>query len=405
VKPTKTLGPEYLPAASLDMGSKKVALAFNLVGIGALFLFGWLLFQLADSLRPGILAPSSFILLGGPELLALIAGILGVVLLHELIHGLFFFVYTGERFQLGIRPFYAFAASPTWYIPRGQFSVIGLAPFLLITLLGFLLLLAVPLSTAAVILVSMVINAAGSAGDIIVVGWLFAGPARRLIQDRGDDISIYETVNKQLSDMSRLWLDLITSYGADDAAARWLFRDIIDHYEADGRYYHNLEHVRSVLDTIAQLETTAVDYRAIQLAAWFHDLVYLPDSPENEAQSAEFAYQSLLKLGISESTARRVKDLILMTTDHKPPDDDIDAQILIDADLAPLAISNKQFREHALALRQESAQVPEDEFNASRKAFLTQIFDRDQIYKTELLHDSLAERARENIKQSLASLP
>lgn len=386
------------------MASKRLNLAINAFGVVALLLASWLLFQLAEELRPGILAPSSFLLLGGPELLALIAGLAGVIVLHELIHGLFFWAVTGERFQLGIRPFYAFAASPSWTIPRGQFVVIGLAPLLIITSLGIALLWILPLSASAVVLVSIAVNAAGSTGDLVVIGWLFARPSGRLVRDTGDVITKYEMASEEIASMAQRWMVLIGNYKVDDEAGRWLFTKIVRAYNGDGRYYHNLGHIGFVLNTIADLEPLAKDYHSVLLAAWFHDIVYEADNQGNERQSARFGYEALIELGVDEETASRVSDLILMTADHNPPEDDGDAKILIDADLAPFAFDKELFNQQSEALRLEFAQIPEDDFNASRKQFLTSMIDREQIFLTRQLHEELEGKARENIKQSLAAL-
>jgi predicted metal-dependent HD superfamily phosphohydrolase len=204
--------------------------------------------------------------------------------------------------------------------------------------------------------------------------------------------------------MRQRWNDLLASLGVGGKAVEEEFASLTREYNSGNRYYHNLEHIRAILDTISPLEHRAVDFQAIQLAAWYHDIVYDPERVDNEEKSAEYGYQSLLELGLSEERANRVRELILVTADHRPPEDDIDAQILVDADLAPLAIDEEQFRRHAVALRHEFSQMPEEEFNASRKDFLTHIISREKIYSTEEMHEALEDKARRNIQQSLAAL-
>jgi predicted metal-dependent HD superfamily phosphohydrolase len=74
------------------------------------------------------------------------------------------------------------------------------------------------------------------------------------------------------------------------------------------------------------------------------------------------------------------------------------------ASLAPLALDKELLRQQSEALRLEFAGVPEDEFNESRKQFLRSMIDREQIFLTGQLHEELENKARENIKQSLAAL-
>jgi hypothetical protein len=66
------------------------------------------------------------------------------VILHELIHGFFFWFFTRSRPTFGFKGFYAYAAAPDWYLPRNQHLIVALAPLVLITGLGLVLLTFVP---------------------------------------------------------------------------------------------------------------------------------------------------------------------------------------------------------------------------------------------------------------------
>jgi predicted metal-dependent HD superfamily phosphohydrolase len=404
MQPTKAPGPRYLPVTSLDMGRKKILIALNLAGFAMLFVFGWLFFQAADAIRPEIMMPSTFLLLGGPELLALVAGLIAVLIAHELFHGLFFWIFTGERFELGIRPFYAFASSPEWYLPRSQFSVIGLAPFIIITLLGFALIAIVPLGAASVVLVSLVVNAAGSVGDFVVVAWLLAGRRKRLVRDTGPVITIYEPVPDAIAALSARWLELVERYGLEQTTAKWIFTDLVKHYNQPGRYYHTLEHVEAILDTIGPLESEAQEYDTLQLAVWFHDVIFEPLGKDNEARSAEYAFIRLREMGLAEETASRVAELIMMTTDHQAPEDDIDGQILIDADLAPFGLDKVQFDQQSVAIRKEFSQISDSAYRESRRKFLKVMMEREPLYYTEYFNATLESKARENIAEALEEL-
>src|SRR6266699_209791 len=67
-----------------------------------------------------------------------------VLILHELTHGLFFWLFTKSRPAFGFKGWYAYAAAPGWYLPRAQFLVVVGAPLTLLSLLGEALLLLVP---------------------------------------------------------------------------------------------------------------------------------------------------------------------------------------------------------------------------------------------------------------------
>ncbi|MCP4541758.1 MAG: DUF3267 domain-containing protein [Chloroflexi bacterium] len=115
-----------------------------------------------------------------------------MVILHEAAHGIFFWYFTRERPVFGLElPFAAYAAAPDWYLPRRQHLVVGLAPFVLLTLIGVVLLPIVPAFVVPVLLLIIVTNAAGSTGDFVMVIWMLVQPRNMLVQDTGVAITIY----------------------------------------------------------------------------------------------------------------------------------------------------------------------------------------------------------------------
>jgi hypothetical protein len=61
--------------------------------------------------------------------------------IHELIHGVFFWVFTRNRPVFALCLFYAYSAAPNWYIPARQFMIIALGPLVIIGAIGMLLIL------------------------------------------------------------------------------------------------------------------------------------------------------------------------------------------------------------------------------------------------------------------------
>jgi hypothetical protein len=106
-----------------------------------------------------------------------------MALIHESIHGLFFWLVTRQRPAFGFRGPYAFAAAPSCLIPRDRYLVVGLAPLVLMSLIGLALLLVIPAEAIPVVALILVFNGAGSAGDIFVVAWLLTRPRGTLVYD------------------------------------------------------------------------------------------------------------------------------------------------------------------------------------------------------------------------------
>lgn len=405
MRPVKNLDAEYVLAGELDVNNRQVIIGLNLVGLVLLFLFGWIFFQIASAIRPEIESPSLSSVLEGLEPLSLILGVIIVLIIHELVHGLFFWIFTGDRPKFGVHIFYAYAAAPEWYIPRKYFLVVGLAPFVCISLAGLLLLPLVPFQMAPVLVLSLIFNAAGSVGDFAICGRLVSQPNTFMIHDIGPRMAFYRLAEPEVADMSRRWLYLMESLAVNPEQARRVFADLVSRYTANGRYYHNLGHVKELLDTVNELKPLATDLTTIRLAVWFHDVIYDPRAKDNEVKSAEYSRKTLQALGLSPEVVDKVSDLILATITHQAPDGDINTQILLDADLAPLGANEAVFSQQSIALRKEFAWLSEGEFQANRARLLTGFLERERIYQTDQLFASLESQARRNITKALATLP
>lgn len=167
-------------------------LIWNLIGAVVFVVLGWVFLTIATALRPalaeGIIqsAQQIFLVVFG-NLIAMVVA----VVLHEMVHGLLFWFFTRTPPVFGFRLAYAYAAAPGWYLPRGQFSLVALAPLVFLTLLGHILLAFIPPALALPLLFGMTTNAAGAIGDIAVVIWLMRRGNRMLIEDLGSEVKVY----------------------------------------------------------------------------------------------------------------------------------------------------------------------------------------------------------------------
>ena len=111
------------------------------------------------------------------------------------------------------------------------------------------------------------------------------------------------------STMKLRWLDLAESLDIPEAAAEKIWRELAAAYGENGRFYHNLHHIQHALAVAEQLQAVATDFTAVQLALWFHDVVYDPRRSDNEAQSAAFAERVLRPLGFPNERLETIKGL------------------------------------------------------------------------------------------------
>ncbi len=195
---SKYLPPEYRSYKSLNLSGSRTILWLNLAAILLLFFFGWLFSYLIIKFSPissfqkgifGFFHSNSLI-----NIVAILLSIIIMLVLHELTHGIFFWLFTHEPPRFSLKAGYAFAAAPEWYIPRLQYILVGVSPFLIITTVFMVLTRFVSPSLMIFMLLIAAFNAAGSIGDLIVVAWILRQPMKILVQDEGDIFYTFLTV-------------------------------------------------------------------------------------------------------------------------------------------------------------------------------------------------------------------
>lgn len=206
-----------------------------------------------------------------------------------------------------------------------------------------------------------------------------------------------------LRDLASQWDDRLQSFSPDPQLSRQTFLELVTAYSSKHRVYHTLEHLQQVLAITEQMRDLSSNFPALQLAAWFHDIIYDPTAKDNEIQSAEVAVNSLRRLNIPQATLNHVKSLILSTQNHQPFANDLDHQILLDADLSILGEESAQYQAYAQAIRQEYAWVPEAEYREARQQVLQKFLQRARLYFTDWMFTTREEKARQNIKAELAT--
>jgi hypothetical protein len=174
-------------------------------GIVLLLAAAWLFVQFTNLVRPSALEALRFhdILTlsndgGGsftiPYQLAIdyVVALVLVLLTHELVHGLFYWLFAGQRPTFGIKGLGVYVAAPAEVcLPRNQYLIVGIAPFVLLTVVGLLLVTIVPVVVVPILILFVAFNAAGSAGDLLMVARLLTYSPETLMQDDGSGVIVY----------------------------------------------------------------------------------------------------------------------------------------------------------------------------------------------------------------------
>jgi hypothetical protein len=191
-KSTKYLPENYQHYKTLDIHNFKAMVFLNLLAIGMLILTIYLSNHVIKLLRPDISVLSENVLSIKTDNILHIFGVsIIVIVIHELIHGIFFWIYTNDRPTFAFKLLYAYAAAPEWFIPKVNFIVIGLSPAIIITIMVTFLIMIVPSSWIKIVSLAGIINFAGSTGDFVVIIWILTFRYNLLVRDSGDAFDVY----------------------------------------------------------------------------------------------------------------------------------------------------------------------------------------------------------------------
>ncbi|MCG8601923.1 MAG: hypothetical protein MI807_17410 [Verrucomicrobiales bacterium] len=177
-----------------------------------------------------------------------------------------------------------------------------------------------------------------------------------------------------------------------------VFDELTRRYREPHRSYHNLSHIDSMLRSLRERLGSA---KEIELAVWFHDVVYDPGSPSNEEDSAGF-FSERIGPHLDRQFASKVHNLILATKHGSNLPFTEAAKFLCDLDLEILAGSPERYQEYCDAIRREYDHVSDSDYADGRVAFLKSMLE-NPIFRTESFVP-FEESARANITREIQQL-
>ena len=103
--------------------------------------------------------------------------------------------------------------------------------------------------------------------------------------------------------LRRKWHDLLGAWAVTPSVADEMFEDIRQHYAGPGSFYHTLDHIGAMLETVESLASHAPNLNAVKLAAWLHDVIYDSRASDNEERSADYAERLCEQMDVVEGSA------------------------------------------------------------------------------------------------------
>ena len=190
--------------------------------------------------------------------------------------------------------------------------------------------------------------------------------------------------------------------GSGDGAGE-RFDEIERHYQESHRRYHTPEHVEHCLEQFdaAREHLDAPD--AVELAVWYHDVIYDVKSRENELESARL-FQRRARDRVPGDQVDEVVALIMVTVHTRIAPETTDQAFMVDIDLSSFGLPWDRFITDSIAVRDEFAHLSDAEFFPKQRDFLRSLLARDSFCYTEFFRRRHEQQARRNIEGYLRDL-
>ena len=193
--------------------------------------------------------------------------------------------------------------------------------------------------------------------------------------------------------LERRWFALCEKAGLGGAA---MWDELVHGYGKGQLAYHNLAHIGDCCGLLDAHRDLAEDEVSVELAIFFHDLVYEPRRNDNEGRSAERAESFLAGTRHSDPVAS-----LIMATKHASPPSGNDARLICDIDLGILGRSEGVYGRYARAIRQEYGWVPEPDYRKGRCGVLGKFLGRERIFSHGAFADMYEASARRNLADEI----
>ena len=193
-----------------------------------------------------------------------------------------------------------------------------------------------------------------------------------------------------------LWLAVAED---DPAHADHVCQVLTGHYSEPGRYYHNLAHVNHCLGQARLVAGLLPDVHALELAIWFHDVVYDPRAHDNEARSATL-FRELSGPVMAAAIVDHVERLVLVTQAGRTPRQ-ADEACMVDIDYSSFGLPWEPFLADSLAVRAERSHLTDEQYVVQQSGMLQGLLRREAVFTTELFRARYEDTARSNIARYL----
>lgn len=212
-----------------------------------------------------------------------------------------------------------------------------------------------------------------------------------------------------MTDLFQRWQKAWKTAGATVLVPDAWGRGLLSAYAESLRAYHNTDHLQDVLDKMDWARTqnesalSGAEWTALELAIFYHDVVYDPCARDNEAQSRNIFLYHAKGAGIPSDIVDVAAGLIDLTAQHRRARTTAE-KIMADCDLAIFGAPAEIFVRYDQGIRREYAHVADVDYAPARADVLRGYLSQEKIFKTALFQSAYETTARSNLSTAIARL-
>ena len=228
------------------------------------------------------------------------------------------------------------------------------------------------------------------------------GEAPRVSCSTADMSSIISTSDKTLDKerFDALWTRC--SRTAPDAGTTRIWDNLIRRYTEKHRHYHNKKHLVFCLQQLDLVAPLVESTDTIEMAIWFHDVVYEPMAKDNEQRSAAL-FKLMTKEHVSSAFIDTVSRIIVATKHNDAPTQE-HAAYMLDIDLSSIGLPWRYFLQDCKDLRAETSGISDSRYYSGKIEFFNALLKKQNIYYTQYFSWRYEEKARQNMKRYISWL-
>lgn len=198
-----------------------------------------------------------------------------------------------------------------------------------------------------------------------------------------------------------LWQRCLLDSAIDESAT--IHQQLIASYSEPQRFYHRLTHIEHCLALIEKISSELQSPEALELAIWYHDVIYQPGAKDNEQLSADLFMTT--SDGVFDDNLRDTVYQHIMATVHDGSEvNHADTIYMLDIDLSSFGRPWAEFIQDSDNLRLEMKHWPDDAFYRRQTRFQDKLFGQPRFFKSDYFYDNYEAQARQNHNDYFATI-